>query len=310
MNAKHVLVTGASGFIGQPLVRALVRSGYAVRAATRGTKSISSSVDVALVPDFTQPVDWEPILRGIDIVIHLAGHAHADLPDRDYSIFNRVNFMATRELACTAARAGVERFLYISSVRAQCGASAKGLLTELDEPQPTDNYGRSKLAAELALRAAGVPFTILRPVVVYGPGVKGNLKTVVRLSLSPLPLPFGGLQNRRSLLGIDNLVSALLFVLNKPEALGQTYLVADTEPVTIPQLFTMLRQAQGRPPKIFYVPPTLLHLLLMMSNRTQLWSRLAHGLVVDTTRLRSIGWHPPIETFDGFHSMFSRDENK
>jgi nucleoside-diphosphate-sugar epimerase len=98
----------------------------------------------------------------------------------------------------------------------------------------------------LAVRAAGVPFTILRPVVVYGPGVKGNLKAVARLALSPLPLPFGGLQNRRSLLGIDNLVSALLFVMSKPEALGQTYLVADTEPVTIRQLFTILRQAQGR----------------------------------------------------------------
>jgi UDP-glucose 4-epimerase len=310
MNAKHVLVTGASGFIGQPLVRALVRSGYAVRAATRSTKSFSNSVDVTPVPDFTQTIDWQPILRGIDIVIHLAGHAHADLPERDYSIFNRVNFMATRELACRAARTGVERFLYISSVRAQSGASAKGLLSEQDEPQPTDNYGRSKLAAELAVRAAGVPFTIIRPVVVYGPGVKGNLKTVARLALSPLPLPFGGLQNQRSLLGIDNLISALLFVLSKPEALGQTYLVADTEPVTIPQLFTMLRQAQGRPPKVFYVPPRLLYLLLIMSNRAQLWSRLAQGLVVDTTKLRSIGWHAPFETLHGLHSMFSLNENE
>src|SRR5262249_38964089 len=162
------LVTGASGFVGQPLVRALVDAGYAVRAATRRPVPFPGAVETTIVPDFSDPVNWDPILRDIDIVIHAAAHVHLGRSHDQRDLGNRINFMATHDLASAAARARVERFVFISSVRAQVGASSKVVITEENCPQPTNNYGRSKLAAELAIRAAGVPYTILRPVVVYG----------------------------------------------------------------------------------------------------------------------------------------------
>ena len=235
-------------------------------------------------------------------------HAHADKPDNAHA--NRVNLTTTHELAHAAARAGVERFLFISTVRAQTGAATAHVVKEQDEPAPTDIYGRTKLAAELAVRAAGVPFTILRPVVIYGPHPKGNFKLIVQLALSPLPLPLAGMNARRSILGIDNFISAALFVLNNPAAAGETYLVADSEPVSLRELLTMLRELQGRRPRLFYIPPKLFQLALLLTNRKHIWERLAGELVVDTSKLQSLGWHPPVKTFDGLRSMLSAESNE
>jgi UDP-glucose 4-epimerase len=287
------------------LVHALVRAGFTVRAATRRPVSFPEPVDVAIVPDFTRPIDWQPILRGMDVVVHAAGLAHADSSDDSFAVFDRVNRQATLELARAATSAGVQRFLYISSVRAQIGPSAVGMVREQDESRPTDPYGRSKLAAEKAVRAAGVPFTILRPVVVYGPHPKGNFKSVVQLAASSWPLPFGGLNSRRSLLGIDNLISAILFALDNPATVGETYLVADPDPVSIRELFAMLRKARGHRPRLINIPPALFHIAFMAINRAQLWKRLGGELVVDTTKLGSLGWRPALETYDGFRAAFS-----
>jgi UDP-glucose 4-epimerase len=310
VGAKRVLVTGASGFIGRPLVRALVHAGYTVRAATRRPVSFPDSIDVAIVPDFSAQIDWKPILRGMDVVVHVAGLAHADSPDEAFGVFDRVNWIATQELARAAARASVGHFVYISSVRAQTGPSATRVVREEDEAHPTDHYGRSKLAAESAVRASGVPFTIMRPVVVYGAHPKGNFKSVLRLAKSPWPLPVGGLNCRRSLLGIDNLLSAILSVLNNPAALGETYLVADPKPVTIRELFTILREAQGRRPWLINVPQKLFRLALMLMNRSHLWERLGDELVVDTTKLEALGWRPAVETYDGLRAALSTENGE
>jgi UDP-glucose 4-epimerase len=307
MTSKRVLVTGASGFIGQLLVRALHRAGYAVRAATRRPVPFPNAVDVAIVPDLRNPVNWDTIVRGIDIVIHAAGHAHVYGSDEPLDLFTAVNTMRTDELVRAAARASVERFLLISSVRAQTGASAVEAVREQDEVRPTDNYGRSKLAAELAIQAVAVPFTILRPVVVYGRKPKGNIKLLVRLASLPLPLPVGNLNSRRSLLGIDNLIFAIFFVLNNPATIGETYLVADPKPLTIRKLFTMLREAQGRRPWLVKMPSKLLERVLTLTSKRQLWERVAGDLVVDTTKLESLGWRAPMETYDGLRAMLSTE---
>jgi nucleoside-diphosphate-sugar epimerase len=160
------------------------------------------------------------------------------------------------------------------------------------------------------VRVAGVPFTILRPVVIYGPNAKANFESVVRLASTPLPLPFAGFNSRRSILGIDNFISAILFVLNTPKAIGEVYLVADADPVTIHHLFAMLREARGGRPGLFYIPPKLLQLALVLVNRQRLWERLACGLVVDTSKLNSLGWHPPTTTRAGFRSMLSIQKQK
>jgi nucleoside-diphosphate-sugar epimerase len=308
MKTKRVLVTGASGFIGRPLVAALLRAGYAVRAATRSHVSFPNSVEVAIVPDFLNPIDWNPILQGVDIIVHLAGLVHSKIPESAYSEFDQVNWMATQRLAHAAKDVGIERFVYISSVRAQVGASAVQAIREQDEPCPTNQYGRSKLAAEQAIRAAGVPFTIFRPVVIYGPHPKGNMRTVVRLARSPLPLPV--LTNRRSLLAVDNLISAIVFALNNPVTIGETYLIADPMPMTMSEIFTILRKVQGRALTTIYVPQVLIYLSLMMCGRKDLWLRFSGDLVVDTSKLESAGWRPAIDTYDGLRGMMRAEDGE
>ncbi|HMF39787.1 MAG TPA: NAD-dependent epimerase/dehydratase family protein [Polyangia bacterium] len=299
-NRTTILVTGASGFVGRPLVAALARSGYAVRAATRNKPaSFPANVKHVVVPDFTKPVDWDAMVRGAEIVIHAAGLAHADTSEIPEAHFDRVNRSTTQELCDAAARAGVTRLLFISSVRAQVGPSAPHPLRETDEPRPTDAYGRSKLAAEAAVRASGVPFTILRPVVIYGRNARANFRALVRLASLPLPLPFAGLTNRRSLLGVDNLISVVLFTLANPATADETFLVADPRPATIEEIFTMLRHAQGRRPGLIHVPPNVIRLGLTAVGCGPLWQRVGGELVVDTGKLEAAGWHAPVDTYRG-----------
>ena len=302
---KRVLVTGASGFVGRPLVAALVDAGYSVRAAMRYPASFANSVDIVIVPDFTKPIDWTPIVRGVDIVIHLAGLAHTDSRDSMQGIYEQINSTTTRDLARAAKEAGIERFVYMSSVRAQTGPSAPKPVREDDEPHPTDHYGRSKLAAELAVQSAGIPFTILRPVVIYGPRSRANIKKLIQLAKLPLPLPFGGFAKRRSLLGIDNLISAIFFVLNNKTTIGETFLVADSAPLTLPEIFALLRKAQGRKPGLIYVPTFLIRLALLLSGQRKLWNRINEDMIADTGKLESLGWHPPVETYEGLRSALA-----
>jgi nucleoside-diphosphate-sugar epimerase len=310
MKTKRVLVTGASGFIGRPLVAALLRAGYAVRAVTRRQGSFPDSVEAAIIPDFTNPIDWNPILRGVDIIVHLAGLAHVKIPDTPYSEFDKINRIGTQRLAQAAKEAAIERFVYISSVRAQVDASAEHTVREQDEPCPTDQYGRSKLAAELAIRAAGVPFTIFRPVAVYGPNPKGNIRTLVRLARSPLPLPVANFSGRRSVLAVDNLISAIIFALNNPVTIGETYLVADSKAMTIGEILTMLRKIQGRSSSTISVPQIIVRLLLIMCGRKDVWVRLSGDLVVDTSKLESVGWRSAIDTYEGLRGMMRAEDGE
>src|SRR5450759_44049 len=308
MKTKRVLVTGASGFVGRPLVAALLRAGYAVRAATRRQVSFPNSVEAAIIPDLKNPIDWNPILQGVDIIIHLAGMVHSKVPDTAYSEFDQINWIATRRLAHAAKEAGIDRFIYISSVRAQVDASAVEAVREQDEPRPTNRYGCSKLAAEQEVRAAGVPFTIFRPVVVYGPHPKGNMRTLVRLALSSLPLPV--FRNRRSLLAVDNLIAAIIFALNNPVTIGETYLVADSKPMTIGEILTILRKMQGRSLTTINVPQVIIRLMLIICGRGDLWSRFSGDLVVDTSKLESVGWRPAVDTYEGLRAMMSAEDDK
>jgi UDP-glucose 4-epimerase len=310
MKTKRVLVTGASGFIGRPLVAALLRAGYAVRAVTRRQGSFPDSVEAAIIPDFTNPIDWNPILQGVDIIVHLAGMVHSKVPDTAYSEFDQVNRIGTQRLAQAAKEAGIDRFIYISSVRAQVGAFAVQAIHEQDEPRPTNQYGRSKLAAEQAIQAAGVPFTIFRPVVIYGPHPKGNMRTLVRLARSSLPLPVASFTSRRSLLGVENLISAIIFALNNPATIGETYLVADSKAMTIGEILTMLRKIQGRSSSTISVPQVIVRLLLIMCGRKDVWVRLSGDLVVDTSKLESVGWRPAIDTYEGLRGMMRAEDGE
>ncbi len=276
----RVLVTGASGFIGAPLAAALAAGGMAVKAAA----------------------DRRWLLDGVDAVVHLAGIAHigSGVPEQQY---DQVNHVATAELSRAAAAAGVRRFVFMSSLRAQTGPSADHVLTERDEPRPTDAYGRSKLAAEAAVRASGAPFTILRPALVHGPHAKGNLASLMRLARLPLPLPFASFTNRRSMVALDNLIAAVRLVLESPAAAGETFIVADPQPLTFAEIVTILRAAMGRRPGLVPVPPALFARALALIGQRELWERLGGNLMADPGKLIAAGWRPVVDTAAGLTAM-------
>lgn len=300
---SHILVTGASGFIGRALVEELSLAGHRVRAAMRQPADVfPRQVEVVAVSDLTRPVDWRLLLNDIDIVVHLAGIAHAGEGIAEQA-YDRINRLATAELATAARSAGIGRLVFISSIRAQSGPCSGHPLTEADPPQPTDAYGRSKLAAEESVRAAGVPFTILRPVLVYGPGVKGNLARLMQLAQSPWPLPFASFRNRRSLLSRQNLIAAIHLALQSPAAIGETYVVADPLPLTPGEMIAALREGQDRSPRLVPIPPALIAKALKALHRADIWDRLGGDMVADPKKLLRAGWLPPIETRAGLAAM-------
>jgi nucleoside-diphosphate-sugar epimerase len=301
--AGRVLVTGASGFIGRALVQALAADGWLVRAAMRrGGPAFGPGIEVAALPDLSHPFEWTELLAGVDVVIHLAGIAHTGRGVSEQR-YDRVNRAATAELAAAAAAGGIRRFILMSSISAQSSPASDRVLTEADVPHPTSAYGRSKLAAEQAVAASGVPFTILRPVVIYGPGAKGNVQTMLRAARSTWPLPFARFHNRRSLLGIDNLIAAVRLAATSPEALGQTYVVADPTPMTLAQVLTVLRKALGRPPRLVPVPQPLFAALLRALGRPDLWDRLGGSLVIDPAKLIAAGWRPTVDPAVGLFAL-------
>ena len=300
---SRILVTGASGFVGRALVNELAAVGLPVRAAMRQpADGFPNSVEVVAVSDLARPVEWRALLKDVVTVVHLAGIAHADT-DLAESLYDRVNRVATAELASAAKAAGIRRLVFVSSIRAQSGPASREVLRETDSPRPTDAYGRSKLAAEDAVRAANVPFTILRPVLVYGADAKGNLARLLDVARSPWPLPFALFRQRRSLLARQNLIGAILFALDSTVVLDETCIVSDPSPMTLGDIIAAMRAGQGRPPGLLPVPPVLIGLALKAMGRRLEWERLGGNLVANPEKLLRAGWRPSVETRAGLADM-------
>ena len=296
-------MTGASGFIGRALVAELANLGHSVRAAMRQPADIfPRSVEVIAVSDLTRPVEWRPLLRDVETVVHLAGIAHAG-PEIAEQAYDRVNRLATVELASAAKTSGIGHLVFMSSIRAQSGPASNKVLCETDTPRPTDAYGRSKLAAEDAVRAAGVPFTILRPVLIYGHGVRGNFARLMELARKPWPLPLGLCHNRRSLLARRNLIDAIHLALASSATKGETYVVADPTPLTLTEIVTALREGEGRRPGLLPVPPALIALASRVIGRAEEWQRLGETLVADPAKLMHTGWKPAPDTPAGLAAL-------
>jgi UDP-glucose 4-epimerase len=300
---SRVLVTGASGFIGRALVPALAAAGHDVRAAVRrGLAPFASPVEVATHGDLGADVDWRPLVASMDFVIHLAGIAHTG-PGIAEARYDRINHRATAELAEAARAAGVRRLVLVSTIRAQTGPASDRVLTEADAPRPTDPYGRSKLASEVALARSGAPFTVLRPVLVYGPGVKGNLRTLMRLAAFPIPLPFDAFTNRRSVVNVQNLAAGIAHVLRHEASRGETYVVADPQPVSLAEIVAALRAGWGKAPRLVAVSPALIRLGLALIGRSRNWDQLYGPLVVDPKKLIATGWRPDADTRGALAAM-------
>jgi nucleoside-diphosphate-sugar epimerase len=301
---QSVLVTGSSGFVGRRLVRALAGAGHRVLAASRNPDAVDLPGRVAArrLPNLAERIDWGPLLVDVAYVVHLAGVAHRGAAVSE-EMYDRINHVAVADLAAAAARAGIDRLIFTSSIGSQSGPSCEHVLSEADEPRPTTAYGRSKLAAEIALRASRVASTILRPVLMYGPNAPGNMGMLVRLAASPWPLPFATLTGRRSLLAVDNLIGAIQFAMKSQATKNETYVVADLDALTLPEIIGVLRAAIARSPRLLPLPPRLLAAALRMVGQGDMWQRLGGSLVASPAKLVAAGWQPAIDTPAGLVTM-------
>ncbi len=295
----RILVTGAGGFIGRALCAGLAARGHRVIAGLRGAPAPGAAVidgaEPRILGEIAPGRDWSGALDGADIIIHLAQLAHRRAARHALA----GEPAAAAALARGAARAGVRRLLYISSIKAMGEATGpgRGFRAE-DAPRPEDAYGRAKLATERALTqvatATGFELVILRPPLVYGPGVGANFRALVRLAGSGLPLPFAAVDNRRSLIALDNLVDLVTAAALHPAAAGQVLLAADGTDLSTPDLIRILAQAQGREARLFALPEPLFAALRALPRLGPAISRLTLSLAVDDGATRAVlGWAPP-----------------
>jgi nucleoside-diphosphate-sugar epimerase len=303
-----VLVTGANGFVGRALCAELLRHGHAVRGAVRRhdcTTSLDPHVEGVAVGSIGASTKWTAALTGCDAVVHLAARVHVmrDQASDPVTLFREVNTEGTLNLARQAASGGVKRFIFVSSIKVN-GEGSDSAYREIDPPDPKDAYAVSKWEAEQGLIAIAsetrMEVVILRPPLVYGPGVKANFLQLIEALRRGWPLPLSSMHNRRSLLYLGNLVDAIRLCLKHPAAAGQIFMVDDGAPVSTPELVRAMADAMGRPAWLVPVPVVLLEILGRLLGRRQTISRLTDSLWVDSTAIRScLGWTPPYSMAEG-----------
>jgi len=293
----RILVTGASGFVGTALCRELLARGHTVRAAVRRLvppSAVPPRLQQILVPDIGAEFDRSALVDGVATVVHLAAIAHRS--SFDGAELRRVNCDAAIRLA-EAAAGSVRRFVFLSSVKVHGEDSGTGTYAEDDALDPQDSYGRSKLEAERALTdtaaRCGVELVIVRPPLVYGPGVKANFLRLLGWIDSGLPLPFARVRNRRSLVYVGNLVDAIARLAEHPAARGP-FLVGDDESVSTPELVSRIARVLGRPARLLPVPPALLRVAGIIAGRRDAIRSLTGNLAIDSLRARRLlDWRPP-----------------
>lgn len=304
------LVTGASGFVGSALCARLRRDGVFVRGAVRALNSKPDGSEAFGIGSLSSDTDWTVALKNVEQVVHLAARVHVmnDRSSDPLTEFRRVNVEGTSVLARQAAAEGVKRFVFLSSVKVNGEFTKPGHpFTADDVPAPEDPYGVSKHEAEHLLRQisaeTGMEVVIIRPPLVYGPGVKANFKSMMRWLAHGVPLPLAAVtENRRSLVALDNLVDLIMTCLHHPAAANQTFLVSDGEDLSTAQLLKRMGAAIGQPARLFYLPPTLLKLGASVLNRPGIYQRLCGSLQLDITSTRQqLGWTPPVSVDEGLH---------
>jgi nucleoside-diphosphate-sugar epimerase len=302
-----VLVTGANGFVGLAVLQRLneMRGLQSVGSVRRAAGLTGTTV--VEVGDLTAQTDWSLTLAGADAVIHLAARVHV-MQETEIDLlpaFRAVNVNGTFNLARQAAAAGVKRFVFISSVKVNGESTPSGeAFTEADVPNPQDAYGQSKHEAEQCLRQVsadtGMEVVIIRPPLVYGPGVKANFAALMRAVQRGLPLPLGGLHNQRSLLALHNLVDFIVICITHPQAANQTFLVSDGQDLSTTELVRGLAKAAGMPARLLPMPVWALQAGASLLGKSDAVQRLCGNLQVDISKARSLlGWMPPVSVEEG-----------
>lgn len=298
---RRILVTGPSGFVGRHLCTRLLREGVQVVRALRTPCAALPGAEDVQVGAIDGRTDWRAALSGVREVVHLAAHVHQlRAQSSQAQRYQAVNVAGTESLARAALDSGVRRFVFVSSVKVHGESTPPDRpFTERDAPAPQDDYGRSKWQAEQCLRtmcgASAMGVSVLRPPLVYGPGVGANFQALLRLADSPWPLPFAGLRNLRSLIYVENLVDAIAKVLTARTPGIETYLVSDQHDLSTAELVAGLRQALGRPRRLFGVPQVTWAALLRVPGLGQRSRRLSESLRVDAGLITTaLGWRPPV----------------
>jgi nucleoside-diphosphate-sugar epimerase len=300
-----VLVTGATGFVGQMLCAQLSGQGHEVRGSVRGTSRVALPTVTVKLGEIGPTTDWSAAVDGVDAVVHLAARVHIleDAVADALSEYRRINVEGTRSLAAASLRAGVRRLVFLSSAKVYGERSARPF-TEGVPPHPEDAYAVSKLEAEEALKDAlaggRTKWTILRPPLVYGPGVRANFLQLMRAVARGMPLPLARIDNRRSLVYVGNLVDAIEACLEAEAAAGKTWPVSDGEDLSTPELVRRFARALNRPARLVPVPIPLLRLAGGLSGRSATVRRLVESLQVDATAIRvALPWTPPFSVDQG-----------
>lgn len=307
-----LLVTGASGLVGKRLCQRLLSDGSSIRAAVRATDPATTLGHQVAVGPIDKTTDWHQALLNVQTVVHCAARVHVmhDAAADPLSAFRAVNVEGTLNLARQAAEAGVMRLVFISSVKVNGESTEPGRpFTEADAPKPQDAYGLSKHEAEQGLRQiasdTGMAVVIIRPPLVYGPGVKANFAALMRAVQKGWPLPLGAVHNQRSLVALDNLVDFIVTCIAHPQAANQTFLVSDGHDLSTTELVRGMAQAAGVPARLLPVPVLALRAGAVLLGKSDAVQRLCGNLQVDISKARNLlGWVPPLAVQEGLRRVF------
>ena len=312
----NVLVTGANGFVGSYLCTALVKNNDLVSAVVRNANNNNSPKNVKLiVKELSGETNWKDSFHGVDVVIHLAGRAHVmnESAIDPYLAYAEINVNATRNLAEQAARNGIKRFIFLSSIKVNGERTGETAFNESNMPQPEDDYGKSKDEAEKALniiaKKTEMEVVIIRPPLIYGKGVKANFKNLVKLSQSGFPLPFGAIHNKRSFIYIENLVDFIMLCMHHPKAGNETFLASDDDDVSTTQLISSIQEASKKKTLLLPIPKSWVMFLLQLIGKRTLSNKLCLSLQVNIDKAKTLlEWKPPFSFKTGI-AQTVRSEN-
>jgi nucleoside-diphosphate-sugar epimerase len=293
----NILVTGATGFIGQAVISALIANpNHHLYSLTRSSNSsLPASVKRIEITNLDGETDYRDQLNDIDVIIHLAAHVHKlnDTSSTTFDQYHTVNTAGTLNLATQAAAAGVSRFIFLSTIKVNGELTQPGHpFTADDQPNPSGHYAVSKFDAEQGLKAlsatTSMSHVIIRPPLVYGPGVKANFQKMIRVISKGIPLPFAAINNRRSIVSLENLTNLILRCIDHPQAANQTFLVSDDKDISTSELLRLIAKSLGKPCRLFVLPNILLNLLAALFGKQEMARRLMCNLQVDITKTKSL----------------------
>ena len=308
-----IFITGSNGFIGHSLSKSLVLSDRKVRGVVRSKSYAfhSKNFNKILVDEIDEKTDWLSILSGCDIVIHCAAKNNNTHKIDELNSFRSINTSITKNLAEQSAKVGVKRFIFISSALVM-GTNTNNRLAFLnsDKPNPSENYSISKFEAEEELwkisKNTGLEVVVVRPPIVYGCGVKGNLKRLIKLVNMGIPMPFGLLKNERSLIGLDNLIDFLIKCIDHPNAAGKTFLVSDGEDLSTADLIRYMQLAAKKPNFLIPIPVFFLKFMSMFIGKQKEINKLVSSFKLETSYARKeLNWKPPWNVKEGIIKMMN-----